>query len=243
VNDTTFTFKVGPITFDGTVLWMTILTVVIVFGLIYWASRNMQLKPKGKQNVLEWVVDFTGGIVRDNLGANEVKNYNFLSFVLFSWLIVSNNIGLVTEIIVGDDKKVWMSPTADPVVTMTLALFVMLLANFSGVKRLGLKGYLKNFTKPLPAITFMNVIEEFTNLLTLGLRLYGNIFAGELLLSLLCGVGQAGPGIGPFHVGMLAGLPIEIIWTGFSIFISCIQAFIFVTLMNVYMSHKILEEH
>ena len=67
--ESTWTFNVGPVTFDGVILYMTALTVLIVFGLIYWASRNMQLKPTGKQNVLEWVVDFINGIGRENLGA------------------------------------------------------------------------------------------------------------------------------------------------------------------------------
>ena len=45
--ESTWTFNVGPVTFDGVILYMTALTVLIVFGLIYWASRNMQLKPTG----------------------------------------------------------------------------------------------------------------------------------------------------------------------------------------------------
>ena len=48
------TISIGPVTFDLTMLAMTLLIVGVIFGFIYWASRNMALKPKGKQNVLEY---------------------------------------------------------------------------------------------------------------------------------------------------------------------------------------------
>jgi F-type H+-transporting ATPase subunit a len=217
---------------------MTFLTVAIVFALIYWASRDLQLKPKGKQNVLEWFVDFAGNVVKDNLPEKEVRNFQFITFSLFSFLLVANNIGLVTKIVVGNETNLWKSPTADPVITLTLALIVVLMASFMGVKRFGFKAYVANYGKPMKFLAVMNILEEFTNLLTLGLRLYGNIYAGELLLSLIASVGNS-HGI----LTLPLAIPLEILWTAFSVFISCIQAFIFVTLMNVYMSHKIVEEH
>ncbi|WP_244990121.1 F0F1 ATP synthase subunit A, partial [Alistipes finegoldii] len=71
-------------------------------------------------------------------------------------------------------------------------------------------------------------MEEFTNLLTLGLRLYGNIFAGEVLLGLIAGtVASVGLWVIPLAI------PLEMIWVACSIFIGCIQAFIFVTLSMV----------
>jgi F-type H+-transporting ATPase subunit a len=243
-------FEIFGIKFSITVLIMTALTCAIVFGLIYWASRNMKLKPTGKQNVLEWVVDFTGGIVKDNQSPKELKNFHLLSFTLFSFLIVANNLGLVTKIEAGQSPEgtlisLWKSPTADPEVTLTLALIVILLTSYLSVKRFGFKGYLANYAKPLKFMAIMNVIEEFTNLLTLGLRLFGNIFAGELLLGLLSSqvTGPLESGHGARWWAIVYALPLETVWIGFSVFISCIQAFIFVTLMNVYLSHKLEDEH
>ncbi|MPM76320.1 ATP synthase subunit a [bioreactor metagenome] len=80
----------------------------------------------------------------------------------------------------------------------------------------------------------MKIIEEFTNLLTLALRLYGNIFAGEVLLTLIAKMMTS--------LGWLSlplAIPLEMIWIAFSLFIGSIQAFVFVTLSMVYMSHKI----
>ncbi|WEV60220.1 F0F1 ATP synthase subunit A [Streptococcaceae bacterium ESL0729] len=226
-------FNIGPIYFDGTVLLMTVLACTIVFGLVFWASRNMQIKPKGKQNVLEWVVDFTNKIVRDNAGAGEINKFGPLAFVLFTFLLVANNIGLVTKLVTKDGISLWKSPTADPGITLGLALMVVLLSNFMGVEHFGFKKYIKNsFLTPIVTSPF-NVLEEFTNFLTLGLRLYGNIFAGEILLGLLTSMGHGNP----IMLGL--ALVLEVLWTAFSIFISCLQAYIFVTLTMVYISHKI----
>lgn len=66
------TINIGPVTFDLTMLAMTLLIVGVVFGFIYWASRNMTLKPKGKQNVLEYFYDFVIGFTEPNLAADTI---------------------------------------------------------------------------------------------------------------------------------------------------------------------------
>lgn len=80
----------------------------------------------------------------------------------------------------------------------------------------------------------MKLIEEFTNLLTLALRLYGNIYAGEVLLTLIAKMVIS---LGWFSLPL--AIPLEMVWIAFSLFIGSIQAFVFVTLSMVYMSHKI----
>ncbi|MDR1473680.1 MAG: F0F1 ATP synthase subunit A [Lactobacillales bacterium] len=238
-EEKTLLFNLGPVVFDGTIILMCLLTIAIVFGLVFWASRDLKLKPKGKQNVLEWVIDFVSSIVKDNLSSKELPVFQLFMFTVFSFLIVANNLGLVTKIVVSNDISLWKSPTADAVVALTFSLIIALFCNYMGVKRFGFKGYLVNsFLRPVPFIAPMKIIEEFTNLLTLGLRLYGNIFAGEVLLSLICKFGLSH---GPFLVPL--GIFLEMLWTGFSIFISCIQAYIFIILTNSYLSHKILAEH
>ena len=144
--------------------------------------------------------------------------------------------GIITQ--EGDDLSVWKSPTADPIVTLTLAMMMIVLTHFFGMKRFGFKGYLVNsYLRPVGFLLPVKLMEEFTNLLTLGLRLYGNIFAGEVLLGLIAGtVASVGLWVIPLAI------PLEMIWVAFSIFIGCIQAFIFVTLSMVYMSHKIETE-
>ncbi len=83
----------------------------------------------------------------------------------------------------------------------------------------------------------LKIIEEFANTLTLGLRLYGNIYAGEILLALIAGLATSG------FVGSVGAIVPMMAWQGFSIFIGFIQAFIFTMLTMVYMSHKVSHDH
>ncbi|MET1014882.1 MAG: F0F1 ATP synthase subunit A, partial [Paenisporosarcina sp.] len=131
----------------------------------------------------------------------------------------------------------WKSPTADPIVTMTLAVMVMILTHYYGIKVKGLSEYGKDYLKPLPFLFPLKVIEEFANTVTLGLRLYGNIYAGEVLLGLLAGLSSYG------LFGVLGAVVPTLAWQGFSIFVGTIQSFIFVILTMVYMSHKVSHDH
>lgn len=83
----------------------------------------------------------------------------------------------------------------------------------------------------------LKIIEEFANTLTLGLRLYGNIYAGEILLGLLGGLA------GATIFGFVGAIVPTMAWMGFSIFIGFIQAFIFTMLTMVYMAHKVSTDH
>lgn len=224
--------------FDGTVCLMVVLTCLIVYGIVFFCTRNLALKPKGKQNAIEWIIDFVRNIISDNMPSKEVTNLHLLGFTFFMFVFIANMIGLVTKIVLPGDISLWKSPTADPYVTLTLAFIVILLSNFLGTERFGFKGYIKNsYFKPVAFLMPVKVLEEFTNVITLGLRLYGNIYAGEVLLTLIADMFN--------HLGWLSlplAIPLEMIWIAFSLFIGAIQAYVFVTLAMVYISHKIEAE-
>ncbi|ATF71187.1 MULTISPECIES: F0F1 ATP synthase subunit A [Enterococcus] len=239
MEDKSLMFHIGPIWFDGTVAMMTIISCIIVFLVVFICTRNLQMKPKGKQNFIEWVIDFVRGIVADNLPGSQVNNFHLLGVTMFLFVFVANEIGLVTKIVTTDDITLWKSPTADPFVTLTLALMVISLTHFFGIKSLGFKNYLINsYLKPVGFLLPLKIIEEFTNVITLGLRLYGNIFAGEVLLGLIANMFIS---LGWWSLPIV--MPLEIIWIGFSLFIGAIQAYVFVTLTMVFMSHKTVAEH
>ncbi|MDR0300492.1 MAG: F0F1 ATP synthase subunit A [Streptococcaceae bacterium] len=236
--ESTWIFKIGPIAFDGTILMMTILTVLIIFLLVFWASRKMTIVPKGKQNVLEFVVDFVNGLGKDNLGSVESQRFSLFTFSLFSFILISNEIGLVTKIETPGEISLWKSPTANPIVTLTLAATVIILSNSMGVKKFGFVKYFKNsFMRPPAFMLPLNLLEEFTNTLTLALRLYGNIFAGEILLGLIVTMATTLPYLYPLSIVF------EIVWIGFSLFIGAVQAYVFTLLTTIYLSHKVLAEH
>jgi F-type H+-transporting ATPase subunit a len=111
------------------------------------------------------------------------------------------------------------------------------LSHYYGVKLKGVKEYGRDFVRPMWFLFPLKLIEEFANTLTLGLRLYGNIYAGEILLTLLAGSLATGVG------GHLAAVIPMLAWQGFSIFVGAIQAFIFTMLTMVYLAHKVSHDH
>ncbi|MFV0556890.1 MAG: F0F1 ATP synthase subunit A [Lactovum sp.] len=233
-----WTFNIGPIAFDGTLSIMTILTVLIVFLLVFWASRNMEIIPKGKQNVLEWVLDFISGVSKESLGEREATRFALFNFALFSFVVMANEIGLVTKLDSPEGVSLWRSPTSNPIVTLILALTVVVFANLVGVKKFGIKEYIKNsFLSPPAFMLPLNLLEEFTNVLSLGLRLYGNLFAGEIMLNLIASVAHGSAFTYPVAIFL------AMIWIAFSLFIGALQGFVFVMLSNVYFSKKIITEN
>ena len=85
-------------------------------------------------------------------------------------------------------------------------------------------------------MTPMNIFEEFTNFASLALRIYGNIYAGEVLSGLLLTLSQQAAGWYPI------AFVLNLVWTAFSVFISCIQAYVFTMLTSMYLGKKINSE-
>ena len=214
-----------------------LVSAVIVFLVLFWLSRKIQMKPVGRQNVLEWVVDFTNGIIKNALPDEEGKQFGLLAFTLFVFIFISNQLGLIIERTFNGVEYV-KSPTSSPLTTLTLAFMILVLSHYLGVKKFGFKGYFKNtFLSPMPALLPISIFEQFTNFITLALRLYGNIYAGEVLLKLIYNMANS-KGV----LTYIPAIPLEIIWQGFSVFIGSIQAYVFVTLTMVYISQKVEKE-
>ena len=233
-----FVFKFMGLNFDLTGIIGSTLMALAVFLICLWLARKVEMKPNKRQNVFEYLLDFTNGIVKDNVSdVDAQKHLSLYAFVLFLFIWFMNQLGMFLEVKVDD----WMfikSPTADPVATMSFAMMTLLLSFTFGVQRFGVGGYLKSYTQPVGFMLPINLIEEFTNFLTLSLRLYGNIYAGEVLLTLI-GNDLAHAG-GPFTLVLAA--PLAMIWQGFSVFIGSIQAYVFVTLSMVYIGKKVTTE-
>lgn len=214
-----------------------LIVAVIVFFLMFFLSRRIEMKPTGRQNVIEWIIDFTNSIIKSVMPERDGQKFGLLIFSLFSFIFVSNQLGLALQLSVNNVTYV-KSPTADVITTMSLAFMVLLLSHFLAVKKFGFKEYFKHsFLSPNSVFLPVNILEEFTNFLTLALRLYGNIYSGEVLLRLIYQFAKSF-GIASF----IPAIPLELIWQGFSVFIGSIQAYVFVTLTMVYMNKKIEKE-
>lgn len=226
------TLTLGPVTFDLTLVLVSAITVAIIFFLVFWASRRMEMKPKGKQNVLEYVYELTVNFTKGNLGDEDAKRYALFFFTVFTFLLVANNLGLMTKLETPEGYNFWTSPTANMAYDFGLATIAIVFCHVEGIRRRGFKAYLMSFVTPA-AMTPMNILEEVTNLVSLALRLYGNIYAGEVLVSLLLQLSQQSAFAYPI------ALLLNIIWTAFSVFISCLQGYVFIMLVSMYLNKKI----
>jgi F-type H+-transporting ATPase subunit a len=232
----TITFELLGLTFDLSNVLMITVASTIVFILAVVGTRQLALRPTGMQNFMEWVMDFVKGIINSNMDWKTGGRFLTLGMTLIMYIAVSNMLGL-PMIITYDGNLVWKSPTADPTVALTLAVLIVILTHYYGVKMNGAKAYFKSYFQPMVFLFPLKIIEEFASTLTLGLRLYGNIFAGEILLMLLAGLHVSGA------LGIIGGGLAMIAWQAFSIFVGGIQAFIFTMLTMVYMAHKVSHDH
>ncbi|MBM7690682.1 F-type H+-transporting ATPase subunit a [Peribacillus deserti] len=217
-------------------LLMITIASLIVFIIALASTRKLAMKPTGAQNFMEWVMDFVKGLINSTMDWQTGGRFLLLGMTLLMYIFVSNMLGLPFSVVIGHELW-WKSPTADPAITMTLATMVVGLSHYYAIKMKGTKAYLKSYVEPMKFLFPIKIIEEFANTLTMGLRLYGNIYAGEILLALLAGMATSGIG------GTLGAILPMLAWQGFSIFVGAIQAFIFTMLTMVYLAHKVAEDH
>ncbi|MBF0780859.1 MULTISPECIES: F0F1 ATP synthase subunit A [unclassified Granulicatella] len=230
-----FDFELFGIGFTLSIVVSTIITLLCVIVCIFWMTRKLSIRPAHGQTVMELLVDFIKGVVTDNVKWEVAgKPLTIFSTTLFLFIVFSNLLDLPFFVEAGG-YSFWNAPTANAVVCLSLSLMVILLSHYLSIQRYGFKRYIKqNYLKPVAFLFPIKILEEFTNTLTLALRLYGNIFAGEVLIALLAQLSLA--------AGFTTVIPtvmLTIIWQGFSVMVSFIQAYVFTTLSMVYIGHKI----
>lgn len=222
------------LSFDVTILIMSLLVVLSVFLVVYFSIRKMSIKPKGKQNVIEFLYEFVQSAISQNLG-KYTKDYSLFFFVLFLFVLFSNTIGLLTVVKAGG-YNLWSSPTANFGVDFGLALIVGAVVHVGAIRKKGIKHYLTGYLGDMPAMLPMNILEQITNILSLALRLFGNIYSGEVVVSLILNLASVHFILAPVSFG------INLVWTAFSLFIGGIQSYVFIILSSKYVGEKILDE-
>lgn len=93
MEEITPTLTLGPVTFNLTLLAMCVIVIVLVFAFVYSASRNMSVRPKGKQTVLEMLLDFISSVTDEHVEKPFRKQYSLFFFCIFLFVMVANNIG------------------------------------------------------------------------------------------------------------------------------------------------------
>jgi F-type H+-transporting ATPase subunit a len=237
--------EIAGLTFDLSIILTSTFVAAAVLLIVFFFTRNITENKPGKlQNLMEWLIEFVQGIMETSMGSK--KNFFILSagVGLMLYLFIANIMGIPFSIIVGEEHAVWWkSPTADAHVTMTMAIMLIVYTQFIAIRTHGFKKFVLSFFKPFKPLVVINIIEQVATTLTLGLRLFGNIYAGEVMLVILMGAVTKGfesgliTGIG---AGLLAAAPM-MIWQAFCLFIGGIQAYIFVTLFMVYIGIRVKE--
>jgi F-type H+-transporting ATPase subunit a len=223
-------------TFNLDTIWVTVVAGAIVVAAGFWARAKLTADtedhvPSKIQILWETIVDQVTTQVEENLG--HVNPFVVpLATALFFFILIANWIEVVpTEL----NKNVHLlpSPTADTNLTYAMAFLVIIGVWTFGIRSRGLKGYLKHFIEPYPVLLPLNILEELVKPITLALRLFGNIFAGGIMLGLIAGLVSLAPGHIPIG-GVLAAIG-NVIWKLFdTLFLGGLQAFIFALLTVLY---------
>jgi F-type H+-transporting ATPase subunit a len=219
-----FYWEIQGITFHGQVFlvsWFVILTILL---FCFLGTNNIERIPKFWQNLMEFVFEFIQKIAQDQIGRSYKKWFPFIG-TLFLFILGCNWAGaLVPWKLIKLSEGELSAPTNDINTTVALSLLTSITYFYAGIGKYGI-GYFKRYVRPTPVLLPINILEDFTKPLSLSFRLFGNILADELTVSVLT---------------MLVPLIIPLPIMALGIFASSIQALIFSTLAAAYI-HEALE--
>lgn len=192
--------------------------LILFFSL---SSKKPTLIPSKLQSVLELIIQFFESLLTDLIG-KDGKKYLPLVGTVGLFILICNLMGLVPG---------FMSPTSKLNVTAGCALTVFLYYHWQGIKSQGLLKYLKHFMGPIPFIAPLmfpiEIISHFSRPLSLSMRLFGNIFAEELLILIMASI-----------IPFLLPLPFMAI----AIITAVVQAYVFVLLTCIYIAGAVAHE-
>ena len=213
--ETVFTIPIFggiPVKESVVVTWI-IMAVVLVLCLILVRNLNVH-NPGRKQLILESFVSWISRFFEDILGRNGRRYVPYLITVVV-YLGISNVIGLFGM----------KPPTKDLNVTAALSVMSIVLIEYAGIHKKGLKGWGKSFAQPIAIIAPINVLEIFIRPLSLCMRLFGNILGGFVVMELLKQL-----------LPVLLPIPFSFY---FDIFDGLIQAYVFVFLTALFIKEAI----
>jgi F-type H+-transporting ATPase subunit a len=199
-----------------------VVTVLILFLIL--GTSNLKKIPDGLQNILEILYEFVKSIALTQMGPSYYSQ--FLPFVatVFLFVLGSNLAGaLIPWKILEIPSGELAAPTNDINTTACLAILTSIAYFFAGFKIKGI-GYFARYIKPAPFFLPINIVEDFTKPLSLNFRLFGNVVADELTVTVICSL-----------VPLIIPLPIMML----GLFASSLQALIFATLAAAYIGEVI----
>jgi F-type H+-transporting ATPase subunit a len=233
---------IAGITITNSVLTAAILYIGLIGFAIYFSRQKLALVPASRslQNVLEIVVDGLMGLFRSAAG-EKARQFFPLAATFFVFILLGNWIGLlpgfgsigIWKTINGEQELIplFRGVTADINTTLALALISVGAIQYYGLKATGFHYLNKYINFKSPIYTFVGLLEilsEFAKIISFAFRLFGNIFAGEVLLTVISSL-----------IPFLVNLP----FYGLEIFVGFIQALVFVMLTLVLLKVATESQH
>jgi F-type H+-transporting ATPase subunit a len=216
----------------GVAITNSIVTAWVVIAILvlfaFFSTRNMRTMPTGVQNFWELIIELWVGVSEQTMGRRRARRFMPLVATAFLFILFSNwfgtlPIGYVTIVNAHHEAvPIFRSADSDLNITAAMAIMMIAIAEFFELKSLGLLGYLKGLLIPNP----MRWLEIFTRPLSLAFRLFGNIFAGEVLLATMLTVA-------PY---------VLFVFIAIELFVGIIQALIFSMLSLVFLSIATVHE-
>ena len=225
---THFYWNIGPLSLHGQVFivsWVVI-AILLAFSLLATSGlKNSWLIPEnGWQNFMESTVEFTQEIAKNQLGESFYRPWVPFVSTLFLFIFGCNWAGAIIpwKLVLLPEGEL-AAPTNDINTTVALALLTSFMYFYAGLSKKGL-GYFKRYIQPTPILLPINILEDFTKPLSLSFRLFGNVLADELTISVLV-----------LLVPLVIPLPIMAL----GIFAGSVQALIFSTLAAAYIGEAL----
>jgi F-type H+-transporting ATPase subunit a len=215
-------WHVFGLTLNGDTITSTLIAgaILVVLGLLV-ARKASAREPTKLQLAWETVVAQVEKQVEDTMGIKTAPFVVPLALTLFLFILISNLLALIPT---GHHPEYAPPPASDVNLTYALAVLVIGTMHVVGVRKRGLRGYYGHLFRKPYALIPLNIVEEVMKPVTLSLRLFGNIFAGTIMVALIAAM-----------PAFILWLP-DVLWKLFDAFIGLIQAFIFALLTILYFS-------
>ncbi len=216
----------GLISHDKVFVYTThmLLAAGLALILVRSAMSNLQLVPKGTQNLMEAYINGVLQMGTDVMGKENARRYLPLIATIGLFVAIANLIGIVPG---------FEAPTAFLEFALTLALVVFVYYNFEGIRRQGVVKYFKHFLGPVWWLYWLmfpiEIVSHFSRLVSLSFRLFGNVKGDDMFLMVIL---------------MLAPWVMPLVPFALLTFMAFLQAFIFMMLTTVYLgSAVVMEDH
>ena len=213
-----FTLTINPET-----IVMTWMAIFIILALTFLFTRKLENIPNKRQTALELLIGWFDGILKESMGS-EGRSFLPLILTLFLFVLISNWLAVIPKL---------SAATKDLNTCLALGMLVFFISYTAAMRKKGIRAYLANYLKPYWFLLPSNIFSELSKVLSHSFRLFGNIFAGGVVISVVPVIlVQLFKWFG-IPLGLVA-MPVITVFFGF--FIGGIQAFVFAILAVAYIT-------